>query len=229
LLSGWRARLIACVAVAVLCVWFHKTILSSLAQTLIIDEAGEEDDNLAILGCDTCYYVAAEAFNRGLFRRVLVFEDSGRNLVKLGIIEPRHASARRQLTRHGVPGEAIVVVDVKGNTAWHAVDSLGNWMKQDQTARVQVLTSQFGSRCLRDMFDRALDEPLAERVHVVGLPDRRFDETNWWRSRVGVKTVMNSLLALGRVRCIGRPTSDLEHWDPIEYENQLRRQLLGRR
>lgn len=50
---------------------------------------------------------------------------------------------------------------------------------------------------------------------MVALPDRRYDETNWWRSRDGIKAFINSSLLLVRRCCFAEAkVTDHGPWDP---------------
>ncbi|MEX0712258.1 MAG: hypothetical protein WD278_07905 [Pirellulales bacterium] len=66
-----------------------------------------------------------------------------------------------------------------------------------------------------------LPEPLYRRVVVRGLADRRYDETNWWKSRTGFKSLFNSTLNLIYARWIGEDQPPPVPWNPDEFEKSL--------
>ena len=62
---------------------------------------------------------------------------------------------------------------------------------------------------------------LSARVHWRALPDRRYDETNWYHSKAGVLAVYDSYLSLAHVWVYGDALGDRQEWDPDTYQNNL--------
>ena len=60
------------------------------------------------------------------------------------------------------------------------------------------------------------------RIGVHALVDRRYDETNWWKSRCGVKSLMLGVIELAFAVCRGENYPNSGHWDPDRYERALR-------
>lgn len=197
-------------------------------QILVCNEDAEGHDHLLLLGGDKRFDVARDLFARSELRQVLLFRDADSNLVRFGILPPGHELARDELSDRGIPDEAISVIK-RGSEA-SAMVSLREWMEQHEDTKIRVFTPRFNSRRTRYLLDRTLSDSQAARVRVVGLPDRRYDETNWWRSRTGFKAILSSSLDLVHTWCVGPTDPSIEErWDPIEYEQTLAATVRGSR
>ena len=98
---------------------------------------------------------------------------------------------------------------------------LTEWLDQHADSSILLLCDRFESRRVRSILDQVLPESQSERVRIVGLADRRFDETDWWQSRTGVKSFVDAMLALMHIYAVGLPPVESHSWDPLEYERRL--------
>jgi hypothetical protein len=74
----------------------------------------------------------------------------------------------------------------------------------------------------RFLLDSVLEPEDARRIHVVAMPDHRFDESNWWKSRLGFKDFFGSFAILAYAWCHGEDSLQPPSWDPDQYEATLR-------
>lgn len=199
----------------------HGIWLPWVAAPLIADQPDPEAGVLCILGGDQRYAYPT----RG--RQVLLFPGGDSWVCRVGAVEPSHLVALRQLKRCGVPAEQVELLPIEPRTLWDAADQLADWMEEHQALPVGVLTSRFHSREARHVLERTLPASAAARLRVMGLPDRRYDERSWWRSRDGWKAVFQAYLSLAFAVCSGRPGPPRETWDPDVYEQHLRAQLAA--
>ena len=95
--------------------------------------------------------------------------------------------SRRQLGRRRVPEDAIAILKSGGIDDWSAAEALGGWLRSRPRSSAILLCAEFHSGRIRAVLDEVLDPAVAERVRVMPLPDRRFDRTNWWTSRGGIR------------------------------------------
>lgn len=201
---------------------FHRVLLRSAAKTLMVNEQHHGADHLLIMGGDKSYQVAVDMLKRDEASSVLVFESSGGNLVKFGILPPPHEVAHRELLKHGIAADDITRVVSDPERRYFG--SLRLWMRRNPTSHVCLFTDSFSSKRTRQLVNLAMSRALSHRVTIVGLPDRRFDENNWWKSRVGIKTFVTTMLGLIHTNLMGLPQrSKSSSWDPDEYELQLAR------
>jgi hypothetical protein len=110
---------------------------------------------------------------------------------------------------------------------WEESDRLKEWLTAHPDATAIWLTGRFRSRETRHVLDQVLSPTTSHRVSVEGLADRRYDETNWWRSRSGWKDLFHAYLGLGYVTLVGRSSYGQDEWNPDVYEASLRSQVRG--
>jgi len=225
-----RYALIVVVLTMVALLTLHAPLLRGVACLLIVDQPVAKVTHVAILGCggryggpDRRYRAAAELFRSHALRAVLLFEAHRTRLVREGILPPDELVGREQLLKHRVPEPQISTLPGEARNIWDMSDRLGDWLRAHPTSRVVALADRFQSRQARVTLDAVLDPKLAQRVVVRALPDRRYDETDWWHSRRGWKSVFTNACGLAAVWIYGRPDPSLrDDWDPDEYERQLR-------
>jgi hypothetical protein len=63
-------------------------------------------------------------------------------------------------------------------------------------------------------------------VRIFLIRDRRYDETNWWRSRIGIREVTLGYLRYLHNRMVGRPAPFTPpEWSPESFERRLQAQI----
>jgi hypothetical protein len=215
-------KTIACLTLIVMAVIFHQPLLRVVANVLIVDEPTEGFDHLAITGGDHRHAIAGELFRGGKIQRVLMFEGQKKRLIEYGILPPPNEIARRQLEKEGIPADAISLIGGETQSTWQFAERLDSWLRTQKTVQVTVFADRFRSRDVRRVLDATLSAGSAARVRVRALPDRRYDETNWWRSRRGMKSFGNASMVLLYRWINGRPESTFtDTWDPDVYQAQL--------
>jgi hypothetical protein len=224
--SPWRqlrrVSFIAAILLATVGVAFHSAVLQSLATLLIVDQQGTRFDYVLPYAGDRVYEIAAEMIARDEAGGALLLEEAGRNVVKFGVGPAEHDVARRELTKHGVSENEIVLVPLSADAESLFFSDLKVWVERNQGVRVCFLGNRFNARRNRRWLDLALGDAHSHQVCVAALTDRRYDETNWWKSRLGVKAFVDGMLRLIHSRLIGLPQrTPKDSWDPIEYEDQL--------
>jgi hypothetical protein len=145
---------------------------------------------------------AAAARVRDGAAEVLLIERVPLRYEALGVIPVRTEIDRRALEARGVPAPAIHVLSEQTHDDWDGARVLNGWLRDHPGAHVAVLCDRFGSRRQRIILDRVL-VPDAARAHVVALPDRRYDETNWWRSKDGLASWWEGFVGLSYVSLAG--------------------------
>jgi hypothetical protein len=115
--------------------------------------------------------------------------------------------------------EVVPFAREPGDLLW---SRLQRWLDQNPRSRLAILTDQFGSRRLRVQLDNALAKEDCERVFVCALKSQKYDDANWWKSRLGVKSWLISLLTLTHTCLVGvSPLAESVGWDPMVYEEEL--------
>jgi hypothetical protein len=115
----------------------------------------------------------------------------------MGILPPGDQVARRELLERGVSEEHLVLLSGESASRTRTAAALSAWLNEHPDQSVNVLCDRFTSRTWKIVLRRAAPLGLAERICVVPLPDRQYDETNWWRSKPGTMAVLNNYIRLG--------------------------------
>jgi hypothetical protein len=196
-----RSRLLwAVVALGAVAV-FHPGILRSCAWLLIVDRRDTAVERLVIAGGDGRFDVAAAWVREDPQRRIVLIQGRPERVVELGILPAGEAVARRELAKRQVPEERIELISVGDRKDGDPLCLLAAWMEEHPDLRTAVLCERFASRGLRLRIDAAATRAVAGRIDTWALPDRRYDEHNWWRSRTGVRQLVLNSIALAYTWC----------------------------
>ncbi len=204
----------------------HRIVFRGLARCLIAPASPATTDFVAIPAKDLSYgdgrYFDAvtRLYESAPQKRILLLPQPPNRLVELGVLPSLNAVANRELPTRGVARHDILSLSRNrdGESPWDDASSLGNWLASHPQARVALLWDQFDSRRKRLLLDHRLPRDQADRVQIVPLADRSFDETDWWTRREGWRHAMLSGLSLARVRLGGWGETTTRRWNVQEYE-----------
>ena len=210
----WIGSLVVAILVAVL----HAAILEGLASVLVADASEPSADAVLVLGGDRSYDKAAELVY-GDVQYVLLPKSRLGRLERLGIYQPWEKIGRRELTARAVPDEKILIIPGEATNDWHRARLLDDWLRSHPAMSVIVLTDRFGSAAQRYVFDHEIAPTQRGRISFSALSDRRYDETNWWRSKTGIKAFFGSSFSLVYTRVRGEEPDWVGDWDPDRYED----------
>lgn len=184
-------------------VLFHAPLLRGLADPLIVDQTTDDYDSICLLPFfqapdgDRCYEVAADLFRKNPSAQVLVVDLPPNRIKESGALPSFETISRRELGDRGVPGDSISILRSQWIDDWATAETLAVRLRERPESSVLLLCAEFHSARVRAVLDDVLDPAEAARVWVMPLPDRRFDQTNWWTSRCGVREFgMNWLIRL---------------------------------
>ncbi|MEN6558714.1 MAG: YdcF family protein [Thermoguttaceae bacterium] len=174
---------------------FHGPALRMSAQRLLANEPLGRFSYVGLLHWnhgpdgDRSYDAAAQLYREQASRpiHVLVIASRPDRLEQLGIVTPCDAFSRRQLASRGVPSEAVATIQTDGNDDWAVAQSLKRWLAAHPDDSLALMGNAFRTAALRSALNAVLDRDESVRVRIRPLPDRRFNETNWWKSRDGYK------------------------------------------
>jgi hypothetical protein len=183
-------------AVLLLAVWiFHARLLCGLAAGLIVDDGHGPAPAVLILDGDRQFDSAAELYRRGA-ARILVYRSRPDRLVRMGIVPAGDELARRELLKRGVSSRDLDILAGDSSSRSRIAGALHQWLAEHPGQTVNVLCDRFTSRTWKVVLGRAVEPALAGHICVVPLPNRQFDETNWWRSKTGTMALVNSYISL---------------------------------
>jgi hypothetical protein len=125
------------------------------------------------------------------------------------------------LEKRCVPQQAISVIPGGGFNDWDAARSLAAWLNDHPKDSVLLLCSRFRSALMRRVLDVVLDPNQAARVRVRALPDRRFDESNWWKYRTGFQAFGICWLMRIQTWCGGGDSEPIPCASADDYERDF--------
>ncbi len=185
----------------------HSVILRSVAAFLIVDQSpvGQDpqgsalwirsEDGLAPDGYRS-YDEAVSLFAANPFCRILVSTGPQSRLVEIGALAGFQETALRALAARGVSEEDVVVLDRSAHGAWQDIGAAQIWLSRNPNAKVVLLCDRFESGRLRHLLNTVLKREDSIRVLLRALPRWNYDETNWWKSRNGIKGVFSAYVRL---------------------------------
>jgi hypothetical protein len=218
----WRRGLLVALVLGVSLYWFRVPILRSVATYLVVDEPVETTDYLLILpGVDRRYDDAARRYHNGCASHILLLQRRPGRLERMGLQPTFEALSQRELAARGVPQDGITLIPVGVRNDWDRGRFLREWLQQQPDVRVAVLCDRFGGRRMRHIFDDTLGANCAAQVRLISLPDRLYDETNWWQHRVATVDLFASYIRFAYARLWGEPPEEGHEWDPDAYIRSL--------
>jgi uncharacterized SAM-binding protein YcdF (DUF218 family) len=161
-------------------------VLPPLARFLDVSELPARVDYVLVLGggADARPFVAAALVHAERAGQVLVPTVKLVPEAELGLTPAEHDLIRRVLLARGISSESIVQLPGEANSTRDEVLALGRFLEDRPEVTVAVVTTTWHTRRARMIFHRVLGEQAA-RVHFVGAPPDRYDESNWWQSEAG--------------------------------------------
>ena len=79
-----------------------------------------------------------------------------------------------------------------------------------------------GGRYRQWVYHWYLSPTARQHVRIHAIDDQRYDETNWWRSRSGLKKIFGAYIHLAYALSGQVESPPGPRFDPDRYEQQLR-------
>lgn len=218
-----RRGTVVCIAAIVLAAVCHAPLLRVAAGLLIVDEP-QPPAPAYVLVCsgDRRCDVAADLYRRRAAEGVLLVEEHPPRLVREGIVPSREALAQRLLADRRVPQDIVTIIPGLARNEWQAARLLAGWIQERPDAHIVVLCDRFDSRRQRHVLAAALRAEQKGMISMRALPDRRFDERNWWKSREGLKAFFKCAVSAAYDYWCAEPAWIPQEWSPDDYERALK-------
>ena len=199
-------------------------LLIRFSGSLLVSESDIHHADFAILAdswSDRCLSSASERMKSGSVKGILLFSRERQRLELLGVISPGEELCRNKLIEQQVALEAIQSINGSSRSDWQTARLIDTWLDKHPGKRVIVLCERFSSRRWSYIFDRTIDGSNRSRLTTAGIADHRFDETNWWRSRSGIKSYFHNVFRVGYAWLHGEDSLPPIDWSPDKYESSL--------
>jgi len=198
----WRHRLLrpalAVVALAVLGAWVwvkRAPLLRGAAELWIVSDPVSPADAAVVLGggLDVRPFAAAELYQRGLVKKVLVSEVSGDRAEAIGVGVRETEADRQVLLKLGVPATAIETFGMNNqNTRGEAI-ALHAWAERHHPSALIIPVEIFPARRVRRTFGREFSGQ-AIKIEVPSFDPPNYSHTNWWQHDDGIVAFQNEIL-----------------------------------
>lgn len=217
----WRRRLVICGLLAAALYVFHAPLLRGIASLLIVEDPLPANGTILLLtGHAKCYEEVAGRYQSRTTSRVLLLRGYLLRTERMGIVPTRESLTRGELTKRGVPEEAVVTLSVDEDSSWAWARRLDQWLGDKPTETVIVFCERLESRQVRHVLKQVLAAPHFELIVMRAMPNPCYCETDWWHRKEGLMGVFNSYLSSVYDRFSGE-TQMQPDWDPDEYERTL--------
>ena len=176
-------------------VWVDYPLLQDAASLWIVSDAVSPADAAVVLGgsLDVRPFAAAELYQQGLVKKVLVSKVSDDRTVAIGV-EPPHTEANRQvLLKLGVPATAIETFGIANKNTKDEAIALRAWVERHHLSSVIIPTDIFSARRVRWMFDREFSGQQIQ-IEVLSFDPPTYTRANWWRNDNGIVAFQNEIL-----------------------------------
>ena len=139
---------------------------------------------------------AARAFRQGRYEKVIAAGTIDEERDVNG--ENREFFAAWKMMRLGIDEDRIALAtrrDSERDRTFHSALAVRTWLRDHglQRGSIDVVTMAAHARRSRLLFSRALGDGFD--VGVIGVTDRRFDASHWWRSSAGVRVTVDETIA----------------------------------
>ena len=225
----FRRDIIVLLTVAVLGVVAGPPLLRALAKPLIVDEPEGQARYLCVHGSDygvdgsRCFDRATAWLQGAPGRRILILPCRPERVVEIGAIPSFAQVARRELLARGVKADDIEMMPGGARDEWDKAHRLDDWLAEHRDEEILLACSRFGSGRIRYVLDHVLEGDRAARIRVFPMARSSRNETNWWRSRAGVKDLMFAWLNRICTWTQGEQRVAPERLSAAEYQSLLRK------
>jgi hypothetical protein len=199
----------------------HRPFLRLLGGLLVAEQPrGSSASTFVLLPADRMTDYLAERLQSSPATQVLLIDEEPTRLDALGVRLSWVEERRQALLLRDIPAMSIQVLHGGARNDWERARVLRDWFRDHQDTEIAVVCDRFRSSRLRIILDRVLG-PDTARVHIIALADRRYDETNWWRSKEGVMGCWDGFTRLAYVGCAGEGDPPIPLSDVDTYERSL--------
>ena len=175
--------------------WIARdTVLCAAASWWVVSDPIEASDAVAIFGggLETRPVAAAQYYQQGLVKRILLSNVQMSPPEKAGILMPHVEANRRVLLKLGVPDSAIELFGDNLANTYQEAEALRQWAVAAGARSLIVPTDAFSSRRLVWMLHRAFGDDAV--IRVVALKPLDYSIETWWRSENGVVAFQNEFI-----------------------------------
>ncbi len=233
--SNRRCRTWLGVGAVALLVVFHQPLLRLAAAPCVEDRPIEDCGILVLYGDSNSYHRSAQydaVAKRWLTRpngnelTIFVLDGQPPVPVQLGVMPSSGEFIRSQLIARGVAASAVTIVPKPFRNERAAAEWLSQELRGNPTLRVMVVADEYESGRVARLIDAVIPPEVRGRVGLWPLPPTGADRGDWFKSRDGVKRLVNGWQGLlAAALADNRVPDDL--WQADRLMTALERRIAG--
>ncbi len=193
--ATWFGNLLKILVFLLIIIFFVKSIHPFLAQTKPI-----ESKILVVEGFipDFAIEASKSIFYEGQYELMII---TGKKKLKGSYVDEYendglHSAAT--LAKIGFDTTKIKVIsigdDIRKDRTYATAQAVKQWLqKSGKSSTINVVTLGTHARRSHLLFEKALEEDFM--VGIIAIEDIRFDPEKWWRSSMGVRSVIDETIA----------------------------------
>jgi len=156
--------------------------------------------------------------------RIVILEEAPHPLQRFGILPTPASGFIEDLAAAGAPTTSVDLLPYGDVPLAYNYQNLQGWMDRHAEVRASLICPRLGSRTCRATLDRVLSADAAKRIAVVPEDLIGIDETNWWKSRAGIRVYVGRLVDWVHVAFIGAEALPPNPRSPRTHIRQLLRE-----
>lgn len=174
---------------------FLRDLLAIAADQWIVDQSFHRADAAFILGggVNERPFGAERYYRLGRVPKVLYAKQYHVQSTRMGLTYPDYMLTLRILKTMGVADEDVVCVGDDVTSTFDEAMRLRDWARTNELKSVVVPTGDFHTRRAAWILNRAF-EGSDVKVYVVSVPDRFYDQDEWWRDEKAMINFQNEVV-----------------------------------
>jgi uncharacterized SAM-binding protein YcdF (DUF218 family) len=177
-------------------VWLgREPLLRVAAELWIVSDAAGSSDVVAVLGggLETRPFVAAELYQEGLVKKILVSRVLEGRASSIGAIRGHTDSNLQVLHTLGIPETVIETFGQENRSTRDEAAALRAWVDQHHVSQIVIPTEVFSARRVRWIFDREF-AGTSVRLAFPAVEPPDYTGAEWWKTEAGMIAFQNEVL-----------------------------------
>jgi uncharacterized SAM-binding protein YcdF (DUF218 family) len=176
--------------------WLERVpLLRGAANLWIVSQEPTRADAVVVLGggLEERPFVAADMYQKGLAKTVLVSQVAESRAVKVGIVQGHTEANYQALLKLGVPAAAIETFGISNKSTYDEAVELRAWAYTHKVTTIIIPTEIFSSRRVHWILNRVFSG-LPIHIEVVAFDQPNVTRDDWWREDRGLIAFQNEIL-----------------------------------
>ena len=174
---------------------FRGPILTTFTNIWVVDEEAIPADAVVVLGggVNTRTFAAAEMYNQGLVKKVLIPDVLLEPSEKMGLKKSHTDECKEIVLGNGVPESAIELFGTQVSSTWEEIHAIKDWCSTNNPAVLLFPTEFPMSRRLNWVINQVLNDS-GVAINVVPIDHFKYERESWWTNEYGLIDFQNEVI-----------------------------------